>query len=91
MFDYFIHSLYTAINTQRGWHTLKKLSVKVKVKVKVCLCTTMKAYQVQVQLHSLCNFCDRWTMIHWTQKYKTLGTYGIKQKYVKKGLTTEVT
>jgi len=23
MFDYFIHSLYTVINTQRGCHTLK--------------------------------------------------------------------
>jgi len=23
MFDYLIHSLYTVINTQRGWHTLK--------------------------------------------------------------------
>ena len=22
VFDYFIHSLYTVINTQRGWHTL---------------------------------------------------------------------
>ena len=25
VFDYFIHSLYTVINTQRGCHTLKKL------------------------------------------------------------------
>jgi len=24
VFDYFIHSLYTVINTQRGCHTLKK-------------------------------------------------------------------
>jgi hypothetical protein len=43
---------------------LTKLPVKVKVKVKVCLCTAIKAPQVQVLLHSLCNFCARQMMIH---------------------------
>jgi hypothetical protein len=73
---YFLYKINVVINIavfhrcMRGFlgtgalPTLTKLSVKVKVKVKVFLCTVMEAHQVQVQLHWLCNFCARWTMIH---------------------------
>ena len=31
MFDYFIHSLYTVINTQRGCHTLKLFNISLAI------------------------------------------------------------